>query len=141
MRKQSERAIPDSLPEDARPIELVTENGFSILRLWEIDRVPPSLAGNFQFLVRSPPGPKPEIIGREIIGREITLEIADDLVVEIAIRTSQRVLSDSSYWICCAERHLANYLWESSGYPTGDKLRVKQLDPDDIISAIRWGTS
>lgn len=133
---QSERSIPDSLPEDARPIELMTENGFSILRLWEIDRVPPPLAGNFQFLVRSP-----QDLAREIFQREVAVEIADDLFVEIAIRTSGRVLAGNSYWICCAERHLATYLWESNGCPPGDKLQVKELDPDDIIIAIRWGTS
>ena len=136
MRKQSERAIPDSLQVTTRPIELVTENGFSILRLWEIDRVPPPLAGNFHFMVRNPPSR-----AREIIQREITVEIADRLFVEIAIRTSGRILAGNSFWICCAERHLATYLWESNDCPSGDKLRVTQLDPDDIIIAIRWGTS
>lgn len=92
-------------------------------------------------MVRNPQGPKPEIIGREIIERKITVEIADPLFVQIAIRTRGRILPGNSYWICCAERHLATYLWENNDYPPGDQLRVKQLDPDDIIIAIRWGTN
>jgi hypothetical protein len=123
--------MPDSVPAITRPIELVTENGFAILRLWEIDRMPPPKAGSYHFMVRNPPS----------LEREIIVEIADDLVVQIELKTRRRILPGSSYWICCAERHLATYLWENDDYPLGDRLCVNQLDPEDVMSAIRWKTN
>ena len=131
MRSQSEILKPESSPANTRPIELLTENGFSILRLWEINREPVPLAGRYTFIVRHPPNPE----------REITVEIADELVVEIELKTAGRVLTGSTFWICCAERHLATYLWESDDCPLGDSLCVSQLNPEDVMSAIRWGTS
>lgn len=131
MRNQSERSVPDNVPAATRPIELVTENGFSILRLWEIDRVPLPLAGKYNFMVRNP----------QSLEREITVEIADELVVEIELKTRQRVLPGSTYWMCRAERHLSTYLWENEDCPPGDRLCVSQLDPEDVMSAIRWGTN
>jgi hypothetical protein len=130
VRNQSERSIPESLPADTRPIEFVTENGFSVLRLWEIDRGLPPSEGHYRFLVVDPRDLK----------RQIEVEIAGDIAVQIALRTRGRILADSSYWICCAERHLATYLWENNDYPSDDRLRVSLLDPEDIIVAIRWGT-
>jgi hypothetical protein len=128
MHARSEISMPDSVPADARPTELVTENGFSILRPWEIDRVPPPMSGDFQFLVRNP----------ENVERVIAVEIADDAVVQVEVVTRLRILLSSSFWICCAERHLATYVCENDDYPPGDRLRVEQLDPEDCISAIRW---
>lgn len=93
--------------------------------------MPPPQAGSYQFIVRNP----------QSLEREITVEIADDLVVQIELRTRGRVMPGSTYWICCAERHLANYLWESDDYPPGDRLCVSQLDPEDVMSAIRWGSA
>jgi len=127
---QSESLMPESSLADARPIELVTENGFSILRLWEISREALLSAGRYTFMVRNTQSSE----------REITVEIADALVVEIELKTRGRILTGSTYWICCAERHLATYLWESDGYPPGDRLCVERLDPEDVMSAIRWGT-
>lgn len=123
--------MPDTSPANARPIEFLTENGFSIVRLWEIDREPPPTAGNYHFMVRNPQG----------LEREIAVAVADDLVVQIELHSRRRILPGSSFWICCAERHLAIYLWEKNKYPPGDKLCVSQLDPEDLMSALRWGTN
>jgi hypothetical protein len=123
--------MPESSPADTRPIELVTENGFSIVRLWNINREALPSAGRYTFMVRNP----------QSLEREITVEIADKLFLEIELKTRGRVLPASTYWICCAERHLATYLWESNDYPPGDRLCIDLLDPEDLISAIRWGTS
>ena len=119
----------ESSPANSRPIEFVTENGFSIMRLWEIDQEPPPRDGNYNFLVRNPEG----------LERENTVEIADELFVDIELRTRSRIRSSSTYWICCAERHLSIYLWENNDYPPGDRLCVKGLNPEDVMSAIRWG--
>jgi len=131
VRNQSENLMPESSPADTRPIELVTENGFSIVRLWEINREALTSAGRYTFMVHNP----------QSLEREITVEIADKLALEIELKTTGRVLPGSTYWICCAERHLATYLWESNDYPPGDRLCVDRLDPDDVMSAIRWGKS
>jgi hypothetical protein len=128
VRSQSESLMPESSLANARPIELVTENGFSILRLWEINREALPSAGKYNFMVRDTQSQE----------REITVEIADELVVQIELKSRRRILSGSTYWICCAERHLTNYLWENDDYPPGDRLCVDQLDPEDVMSAIRW---
>ena len=123
--------MPDSVPATTRPIELVTENGFAILRRWEIDRKPAPVAESYQFIVRN----------SQSLEHEIAVEVADDLFVQIELKTRRGILPESSYWICCAERHLATYLWENDDYPPGDRLRISQLDPEDVMSAIRWKTN
>ena len=129
MRQQSERNRPDPREEKTRPIELVTENGFSILRPWEIDGASPPQTTTYIFLVR-------DSQSRE---REIAVEIANELVLSIELRTNGRVLSASTFWTCCAERHLATCLWETDDYPPGDRLCVNRLNPEDVMMAIRWG--
>ena len=120
-----------TMPAEYRPIELITENGFSILRAWEIEHAAPPLDGRYPFLARSPAGS----------AREIIVGITGYVVTEITIRTRGRILLLSSFWICCCERHLANYLWEQNDYPPGDQLRVEDLDPEDCLLALRWETT
>src|SRR5260370_33829376 len=106
--------MPENSPAVTRPIELVTENGFSIVRLWEINREALPSAGSYNFMVSNP----------QCLEREITVEIADKLFLEIELKPWGRVLPASSLWLCCAERHLATYLWECADYPTVDRLCV-----------------
>jgi hypothetical protein len=124
-------SLPDSLPAVTRPIELLTENGFTILRLWEIDRDRPPTAGKYTFMVRNPSG----------LEREVMVEIANEIVVDVELKTMRRVRSESAYWMCCAERHLATYVWENDDCPPGDRLCVNRLIPEDVMSAIRWGAN
>jgi hypothetical protein len=121
--------MPESSPADTRPIELLTDNGFSIWRLWEINREMRPAAGKYHFLVRNP----------RSVERDVLVEVADGLFVIIDLKTERRIRLGSTYWICCAERHLSSYLWENDEYPPGDKLDVDALDPEDVITAIRWG--
>jgi hypothetical protein len=127
----TERSVPESSPADRRPIELVTENGFSIVRVWEISRVPPPDAGNYHFIVRNP----------QSLEREIAVELTGDVVVQIELQTMGRILLSSTFWICCSEGHLATYLWEHNNYPPGDQLRINQLAPEDLMTALRWQTT
>ena len=129
MRAQTEKSVPDCLAARTQPIELLTEKGFSIVRPWEVDQVPPPTSGTYRFRVRNP----------QNVERDIIVEVADAIVARVAIQTGGRILFQSSFWICCAERHLANYVWETADYPVNNKLRVEQLDPEDIMSALRWG--
>ena len=123
--------MPENSPSSIRPIELFTENGFSIVRLWEIDRTPAPVSGDYPFVVRNP----------QNIEREIKVEITEDLVVQVTMRSRGRILLYSTFWISCAERHLAIYLWENDDYPPGDKLSVTLLDPDDCDLALRLETT
>jgi hypothetical protein len=121
----------DSSPDENRPIELITENGFSILRSWEVEHVAPPTDGQYPFLVRAP-------TDRE---REIIVEVPGGVVLQITVRTRGRIHLEGTFWIYAAERHLANYLWEKNVYPPGDKLRVEDLDPEDCLLALRWETT
>jgi hypothetical protein len=128
MSREIQSPIPDSFTANTGTIELVTENGFSILRLWEIGGGPAPIAGNYPFMVRSP----------QSVERPIAVEFTDAIVRQIELSTRGRIRQSNSFWICCAERHLAIYVWEHDDYPEGDKLRVNQLDPDDLMTSMRW---
>ena len=91
--------------------------------------MPPPMAGNYPFLVRSP----------QSLERVVAVEIADYSIVQIELQTRLRILLSSSFWVCCAERHLATYVYENDDYPPGDRLRVEQLSAEECIAAIRWG--
>jgi hypothetical protein len=109
------------------PIEYLTENGFSIVRRCDIDKSIPA-GTKHSFVVRDPHGYE----------LEITVDISDSAIAEIINRSSGRLSLNNSYWICCAERHLANYLWESDDYPPEARLKVDVLTLDDLNLARRW---
>ncbi len=50
------QVIPDCLAKHVSPIQYVTENGFSIIRLCEIDKSTPAVGATHEFLVRDPHG-------------------------------------------------------------------------------------
>ena len=131
MAAQSERLEPDNSPAGTRPIELVTENGFSIFRPWEIDGTPPPVTGKYCFQVRKSNSPEPE--------RQISVDLAEDITSQIASYTRGRIALSSRFWIACAERHLAAYLWKHDDYPPDGKLTVDRLTSEDFDQAGRWG--
>ena len=83
-----------------------------------------------QFLVRDPDG----------FELEVTVEISAALAEALAWRSRGRLSVDSSYWLSCAERHLADYLWENEDYPPDGKVTVDEPILDDLNLARRWGT-
>ncbi len=121
----------DSASARSRPIELITENGFSIVRTDELDGARLSPDRNFVFVVRDPHGYE----------LEISVEIALAAISEIVFRSRGLISTESSYWIACAERHLADYLWEHEDYPPDATLRVELLTPRDLNLVHRWGTT
>ena len=131
MAVEKEKLAHDSVAERKRPIELITENGFSIVRADEIDGARPSPAGKYVFVARDPHGYE----------LEITVEVVQEAANEITLRSRGRISSENSYWICCAERHLATYLWEHDGYPPEARLKVEVLTLNDLNLARRWGTT
>jgi hypothetical protein len=130
MAVKREQLVNDSEAARSRPIELITENGFSIVRTSEVNNSGPPSTGPYAFLVHDP----------DEYELEINVEIDPQLIEEIGRRSEGRVSSESCYWISCAERHLAEYLWECDDYPPDARLAVHQLSPDDCDLASRWGT-
>ncbi len=119
---------PDSSPATRHPIELQTENGFSIIRRSDLDESISREGANHCFIVRDPHGYE----------LEITVNIADAAVAEVIRRSEGRLSLTSSYWISCAERHLATYLGEHDDYPPNAALKVDLLTPEDLDLARRW---
>lgn len=122
------RAVQITSVERQRPIEYLTENGFSIIRLCDIDKSIPGGGATHKFLVRDP----------HEYELQITVQISPRAIAEIAWRSWGRISKESSYWLSFAERHLAAYLWEHDDYPPDAKLEVKVLTLDDLDLARRW---
>ena len=115
----------------ARPIELLTENDFSIVRAWEAAAKDPPRRGPYRFIVRDPDGYVAEIV----------VEIERDTIEEISIRSRGRILAENSYWIAFAERHLADYLSEHGDYPPEANLKIVELALNDLDVMLRWSSS
>lgn len=129
MAAQSERIVPDAGESTIRPIELITENDFSIFRSWEINRgVHPRPTSGYEFLVFCPDGSRKQII----------VEVAHEVVAEIELHTRARITSSNSFWICCAENRLADYVWEHGECPRSGRLHVRALTPSDLDLSLRW---
>ena len=122
--------VAEYSPVENRPIEFITENGFRIIRVCEIDELIPAVGTTHEFLVRDPDG----------FELEITVHIAEGVAQALARRSRGHLTPDSSYWICCAERHLAEYLFEQEDYPADARLIVDQPSLDDLNLARRWGS-
>jgi hypothetical protein len=128
MAVKREQLVHDSEAARCRPIELITENDFSIVRVSEVDGSSTPSAGPYAFLVRDPHGYE----------LDIAVEIDGSAVLEVVKRSEGRISAESSYWICCAERHLADYLLEHDDYPPAATLEVDRLTPNDLDCAMRW---
>jgi hypothetical protein len=116
-----------------RPVELQTENGFHILRCWEFKKALPPVNGTYQFLVHNENQP--------MRPREIVVQVSAASVAQIERVTRGRIALPNSFWIYCAERHLATYLWETNNYPPGNQLATDPLTPEDFALARRWETT
>ena len=112
-----------------RPIELITENGFSIIREADIGAADVPPPGTYTFLVGTP----------NDYELEITVELDQGFRNEVRRLSGGRLSRESSYWICCAERHLATYLWDEDDCPPNAALKVGELTPEDVNLAHRWG--
>jgi hypothetical protein len=99
------------------------------MRLCDIDESITSEGTKHPFVVRNPHGSE----------LEITVDISDAAVAEVGIRSRGRLSLNSSYWLYCAERHLADYLWKNDDYPPEARLTVEVLTLDDLNLARRWG--
>jgi hypothetical protein len=71
----------------------------------------------------------------------ITVNFSRRAEVEVIHHSCGRITFDSSFWVCAAERHLAEYLWKHDDFPPDEKLNVDELTIEDMDSARRWGAS
>jgi hypothetical protein len=128
--RQETDGVVHEADDSSDPIEFITENGFSIIRPWESGNSPRPTGGRYRFGVSD-----------GFIEREITVAISRDVVTEISLRTRGRVQLSNSFWISCAERHLASYVTEHADFPDNDGLSVEELHREDVLSALRWERS
>lgn len=130
---RAQKIEPAVFDEDdsSSPIEYLTENGFSIVRVWEANDLPVPNGGSYCFRVSDPYGHE----------REAIVEISNRLVAETELHTRDRIQLNSSFWICCAERRLAHYVTEHDDFPRGNKLIVDTLDCEEVLLSIRWEKS
>jgi hypothetical protein len=120
-----------SYEDDQDAIQFLTENGFVIVRPWEAKNALSPAEGAFRFQVQDPEGSE----------REISVEISKQLLQETVLRTRGRIEVSSQFWICCAERRLANYLMEHDGFPPANEMVLETLDREDFLLSIRWEKS
>jgi len=122
------QVIPDRLAKETSPIQYVTENGFSIIRLCDVDGSVTDTSRECRFMVRSESGWE----------REVVVDFDADLVEQIQGQRRTPVLESSVFWLICAEQALATYLWENDDYPEGGQLTISELTPDELLLARHW---
>ena len=122
------QVIPDSLAQEISPIQYVTENGFSIIRLCDVDKSVIATSRECRFLVRNERGWE----------REVTVAFEESLIAQIQSRRHSRLLDSSVLWLVCAEQFLATYLWENDDYPEGGQLIISELPADQLLLATHW---
>ena len=119
---------PDSLPLARPPIKYLTENGFTIVRLSEINPSVIDRPGECRFLVQREDGPE----------RAIKVGFDQRVIEHLRIRRRIPLSETSMFWVACAESCLATYLWEKADYPAAGRLTMNDLGPDELMLAIHW---
>jgi len=117
-----------SYDDDENSIQFLTENGFVIVRPWELNEALTPVDGSFRFRVQDPEG----------VEREINVRVSDRLLTETARRTRGRIEPANQFWTACAERRLANYLMQHGEFPPAHEMKIETLDREDLLLAIRW---
>ena len=116
------------MAQEQPPIKYLTENGFSIVRLSDIDPSVINTPGECRFLVQA----------EHEAEREIKVGFSDDLIALLRIRRRGALSDQSVFWLVCAESRLATYLWEKDDYPPGDRITMNELSPDELMLALHW---
>lgn len=109
-------------------VELVTENGYSIVRSCEVCKASLDEPGRYKFVVSD----------SEEQAQEVIVEF-DPAAVKLVQRCRRNPLAAySAFWINCAERSLAAYLWEKDQCPPNGRLTLKEVCLSDLDVARRW---
>ncbi len=119
---------PQNLPRTATPIKYLTENGFSIVRLCDLNKAIATSPDDCGFLVQRDDGPE----------HEIHVSFAPQLVTDLLTRRRTALSATSVFWLVCAESCLANNLWECDQFPPHDCLAIQELSPDELMLGLHW---
>ncbi|HCX28270.1 MAG TPA: hypothetical protein DHU55_00610 [Blastocatellia bacterium] len=113
-------------------VEVVTENGFGIVRVCELGLSGSDSVSACHFIVGMASGGV----------RSIKVEFAQAAVALVQDQRQTDLLSRTScFWLHCAERHLAAYVWENDGCPPDGRLIVDSLSVEDLLMAAKWEQS
>ena len=124
----SKQPRPERLPLAAAPIRYLTENGFSIVRLSEIDHSVIDTPAECRFLVQH----------EDVAECEMKVRFDKRLIASLRIRRRIPLSQTSMFWLVCAESCLATYLWENNEFPPHGQLILKELSPDEFMLALHW---
>jgi len=113
-------------------VEVVTENGFGIARVCELGLSSSDSARACHFIVGMASGGV----------RSIKVKFAETAIALVQEQRQTKPLSlTSPFWLHCAERHLAAYVWENDGCPSHGRLIVDSLSAEDLQMAAQWEQS
>jgi len=121
-------ALDSSSTEVSPPIEFVTENGFSIVRLSELQPATVDSQSECHFLVRQPDGEE----------SDVSVEFVVSVVAQAQSQRHIPLSATSDFWLTLAEQHLAVYVWKNNQCPASGRLVVSQLSSDDLVLAAGW---
>jgi CheY-like chemotaxis protein/ribosomal protein L31E len=119
-------ATGPSAREDATEplIQIITMNGFTILESEGATEEP----SERRFLVKSPAGSEHEVL----------VEIDEEAVGYVERMTKRHLPAENSFWTSQAQRLLSDYLWTEGRVPPTRKLKIKDVDRDELPIAVRW---
>jgi len=121
----------DHLPHAIPPIKYLTENGFSIVRLSEINYSVMDTPEECRFLVQH----------EDEAEREVRVGFDQEVLASLLIRRRIPLSETSKFWLVCAESCLATYLWEKNEYPPEGRLTINELPPDELMLGLHWRDS
>jgi len=116
-------------PSTTQPIKFLTENGYAIIRLCDVDASINDSPQACHFRVSDSKGSE----------HEITVRFNETVIKEIQTRRRRgELLAASKYWLVIAEKYLADYLWRHNQFPPKDELTIDQLSGDDLLLGAHW---
>jgi hypothetical protein len=109
-------------------VELVTENGFCIVRIADLQSVGVDSQSECHFLVRDPGGTQHNVV----------VSFDETTIAQLQRQKHDSLSATSLFWPTLAERQLANYLWSRDDYPADGRLIISCLSDLDLSLAARW---
>ncbi|HLO00797.1 MAG TPA: hypothetical protein VK208_20225 [Pyrinomonadaceae bacterium] len=123
----NKQRLTNALPPHSSHVEVVTENGFGIARVCELAISRSDSVNGCHFVVGLASGGV----------RSITVEFGPQARTQVQEQLNP-LPPTSHFWLHCAERHLAAYIWENDGCPPDGRLVVDLLSVEDLLQAAQW---